>query len=156
MKIAKYVLFICIIGILQPYAQGGQKRLDITLHGKGTVIEKEGIEQIHAEGTAKGDISGTFVWEEEHQPAFELGKAAERGTITITDKNGDRLVLDFFGKTKKQDIEDSGLEAAEGGFTYCEGSGHWANTNLEGTYSKAGHFQGDSVELTVSLEAEVK
>lgn len=156
MEILKCVVFIGILVMLQSYALGGQTKLDITLQGKGTVDEKQGMEQIYVEGTAKGGITGTFIWEEEHQPAFELGKDVEKGTITITDQNGDRLVLSFFGKAKKMDVEESDLEGAEGGFTYLEGTGHWARKSVEGTYSMAGVFQGDSIELTASLTAEVK
>ncbi|ODS33102.1 MAG: hypothetical protein SCARUB_01801, partial [Candidatus Scalindua rubra] len=43
-----------------------------------------------------------------------------------------------------------------GSFTYIEGSGHWAERHVEGTYSKAGVFRGPSIELTISLMAEVK
>lgn len=85
MRIVKYIVLICLIGMFQPYAQAGQTKLEIKLHGNGTVTEKQGMKQIHAEGTVRGDVTGTFIWEEEHQPGFEMGTAVENGTMIIND-----------------------------------------------------------------------
>lgn len=142
--------------VLQPYTLEAQTKLDITLQGKGTVVEKQGMELMHVEGTVKGDITGTFLWEEEHQPAPDPKEALEKGTITINDQNGDRLALSFSGIAKMTESGESALESAQGRFTYIEGSGHWAENQVEGTFTKAGVFRGSSIELTISLMAEVK
>lgn len=156
MKIVMCILTICLSVVLQPYTVEAQSKLDITLQGKGTVVEKQGMELMHVEGRVKGDITGAFLWEEEHQPAPDPKEALEKGTVTITDQNGHRLVLSFSGIANMTESGKSALEGAEGSFTYIEGTGHWAENKVEGTYTKAGIFRGGSIELTISLMAEVK
>lgn len=156
MKTLICILTICLLVVLQPYTLEAQTKLNATLQGEGSVEEKIGVERMNVEGTVKGDITGTFLWEEEHRPAFDPGKAIERGTITITDQNGDMLVLKFSGVAKMTESDDSSLEGAEGSFTYLKGTGNWAEKQMEGTYSKAGIFQGSSIKLTISLTVQIK
>ena len=49
-------------------------------------------------------------------------KPWKKGTITITDKNGHRLVLGFSGMANMTESGEYTLEGAKGGFTYIEGS----------------------------------
>ena len=79
MKTLMCILTICLLAVLQPYTVEAQSKLDITLQGKGTVVEKQGMELMHVEGTVKGDITGAFLWEEEHQHAPDPMEALEKG-----------------------------------------------------------------------------
>ncbi len=151
MKLLLGALLLCLFWTC---TLGAQEVLNVTLHGKGTVIKEKGIERIHVEGTAKGNIIGTFVWKEEHEEAPEPQEAIERGTITITDQNGDTLLLSFSGRASMQETKEAVLESAEGLFTYLEGTGRWAKRTLSGTYSKAGVFKDSSIELSITLTSK--
>ncbi|HHT9119991.1 MAG TPA: hypothetical protein ACFYD3_05545 [Candidatus Hypogeohydataceae bacterium YC41] len=127
----------------------------VTLNGKGMVVKKQEVEMIHVEGKAEGYITGTFVWEEKHGLAPEPEEAVEKGTITITDRNGDTILLNFSGRADLKSAGKATLESAQGNFIYREGTGHWANLPLSGDYTKAGVFKDDSVELSITLTVEV-
>jgi hypothetical protein len=123
----------------------------VTLDGSGKVVKATDIEIIHAEGRVGGYIAGTFLWEEQHELAPEPEQALEKGRIFIIDKNGDTMILNFSGRAAMNPTGETVLEGAEGKFTYQEGTGRWEKQPLSGTYTKAGVFKNDSVELSVTL-----
>lgn len=153
MRLILSTLLSCLFWIYGSCALGQEAR-EVTLHGKGEVIEEQDVERMRVEGTAKGYITGTFIWEEEHQLSLEPGEAIEKGTVAITDQNGDKLILSFSGKANMRETEGAVLEGAKGSFTYLEGTGPWAKRNLSGTYTKAGVIRDGSIELSITLMAE--
>lgn len=154
MRLLLGALFLCLFWIHGICVLGAQEELKITLQGKGKVVEEQDEERMHVEGKVSGFITGTFIWEEEHQSAPEPQEAAEKGTITITDRNGDTVRLSFSGRASLKETEEAVLEGANGSFTYLEGTGSWAGRPLSGTYTKAGVFKNGSIELSITLTAK--
>ncbi len=154
MKLLLSTLFLCPFWLHVLFASEVSAATTLTLKGKGTVIEEQNIEQINVEGTASGYVTGTFVWKEQHRHQAGLGDTMEHGTITIEDEYGDTLVLKFSGKANMHESNGAAMESASGSFNYLEGTGRWAGRNPSGTYTKAGVFEGGSVELSITLTVE--
>jgi len=148
------MLTLCLFCINYLAASEVQAAKVMTLEGKGTVVKEKGMERIHVSGTVKGYINGTFVWEETHAGASGAGNASERGEITITGEDGYTLILKFTGKASMQNVSGGATESATGSFSYLDGTGPWRGRLPSGTYTKAGVFKGDSVELSMTLTVE--
>lgn len=154
MKLPLSALVLCLFFINCLSASEVRAAKDIILEGKGTVVEEKGVERIHVEGTVSGYVTGTFVWEEIHKDTSGGGDASERGEITITDEDGDTMVLKFTGKANMYKASGGATESAQGSFSHLEGTGRWVGRTPSGTYTKAGVFKGSSVELSMTLAVE--
>lgn len=153
MKLLLGSLLLCLICV-KSFCVLGAQELEITLQGKGKVVEGQDGESVYVEGTARGYITGTFVWEEEHQLSPEPGEVVEKGTIAITDEKGDKILLSFSGMADMRVTEGAVLEGAKGSFEYLEGTGSWSGRPLIGTYTKAGVLKDGYIELSITLTAK--
>lgn len=154
MKLLLGTLTLCLFCINLFAAPEVQAAKQMILEGKGTVVKEKDTERIHVNGTVKGYTNGTFVWEETHTGASGAGNASERGEITITDDAGYTLIVKFTGKASMQNAGGGATESATGSFSYLDGTGPWRGRLPSGTYTKAGVFKGDSVELSITLTVE--